>query len=205
MKWPVKAEFWNERYRGEEYAYGAEPNDFLRAHAGLFGKGARILSLAEGEGRNAVFLAQQGCFVRGVDFSKEGQRKALRLAASRGVAIEYELADLTQYDPGEQIWDGVVSVFCHMAEHERPALYRRVAAALKPGGIFLLESYNKGQLELGTGGPKDASYLLAKEDLDLAFEGFEILLSHDLFRTVEEGEHHRGRSSVTQFLARKPL
>jgi SAM-dependent methyltransferase len=198
------ADFWNDRYKHEVYAYGSEPNDFLREHAGLFPERSRIVSLAEGEGRNAVFLARQGHLVRGLDFSEEGQRKALRLAEAHGVEIEYELADLCHYDLGEAAWDGVVSVFCHLSENDRPGLFRAVTRALRPGGIFLLESYNKEQLALGTGGPKDAAYLLSKAEVEQAFQSFEILLCHDLLRTIEEGDHHSGTGSVTQFIARKP-
>jgi SAM-dependent methyltransferase len=198
------ADFWNDRYKREVYAYGSEPNDFLRQHAGLFPERSRIVSLAEGEGRNAVFLARQGHVVRGLDFSEEGQRKALRLAEAHGVRIEYELADLCHYDLGEAAWDGVVSVFCHLSENDRPSLFASVARALKPGGIFLLESYNKAQIDLGTGGPKDVAYLLAKVELEQAFQEFEILLCRDRLRTIEEGDHHSGTGSVTQFIAWKP-
>ncbi|MCC7339941.1 MAG: class I SAM-dependent methyltransferase [Bryobacterales bacterium] len=204
MQPSTNADFWNERYKGEDYAYGSEPNDFLREHASIFGESARVLSLGEGEGRNAVFLAQRGLRARGLDFSEEGQRKALRLAKARGVTIEYELADLGHYEMKEGIWDGVVSVFCHPPEKERPELFRSVISGLKPGGVFLLESYNKAQLALGTGGPKDAACLLSREELEDAFRGFEILLSRDLVRTIKEGSHHDGTSSVTQFIARKP-
>jgi SAM-dependent methyltransferase len=198
------ADFWNDRYKREDYVYGSAPNDFLHEHASLFPAGSRIVSLAEGEGRNAVFLARQGHLVRGLDFSEEGQRKALRLAEAHGVQIEYELADLCRYDLGEAAWDGVVSVFCHLSEDDRPGLFRALKRALRPGGIFLLESYNKEQLPLGTGGPKDAAYLLSKIELEQTFQDFEILLCQDLLRMIEEGDHHSGTGSVTQFIARKP-
>lgn len=198
------ADFWNARYKTEAYLYGAEPNDFLREHAGLFRLGDRVLSLAEGEGRNAVFLAEQGCSVRGVDFSPEGQTKALALAKARGVAIDYVLADLTRYDMGCDAWDGIVSIFCHMSSHDRPPLYAAIKAALKPGGIFVLEGYNAAQLSCCTGGPKDADYLTSLDMLIDAFKGFKIVLARDTVHDIREGLGHTGSGSVTQFIVRKP-
>jgi SAM-dependent methyltransferase len=197
--------FWDERYQDEAYAYGASPNDFLRAHAVLFKPGDRVLSLAEGEGRNAVFLARQGCRVRGVDFSAQGCRKALGLAQEHRLQIEYDVADLTRYDMEEAKWDGVVSVFCHLSEISRPALYQSVRRGLKPGGIVLLESYNRKQLDFGTGGPRESSHLVSLDELKGAFDDFEIMLAQDVMREVREGHYHSGTGSVTQFIARKPV
>lgn len=201
----TEADFWDERYKHDSYLYGAEPNDLLREHASLFRSGGRVLSLAEGEGRNAVFLAEQGCLVQGVDFSPEGQAKALALAEARGVAIDYVLADLTQYSMGSEAWDGIVSIFCHMASHDRPSLYAAIMAALKPGGVFLLEGYNAAQLSYSTGGPKDVDYLTSLDMLMEAFKGFEILLAQDTVHDIREGLGHTGSGSVTQFIARKPI
>ena len=198
------ADFWDERYKPEAYLYGDEPNDFLREHAGLFRPGDQILSLAEGEGRNAVFLAQQNYQVQGVDFSTEGQAKALGLAKTRGVSIDYVLADLTQYDMGIDAWDGVVSIFCHLSSRDRPPLYAAISAALKPGGVFLLEGYNAAQLSYCTGGPKDVDYLTSLDMLVEAFRGFEIILAQDTVHDIREGLGHTGPGSVTQFIARKP-
>jgi SAM-dependent methyltransferase len=199
----TESEYWDERYRDEAYFYGFSPNDFLREHAGLFKAGDRVLSLAEGEGRNAVFLAQRGCKVRGVDFSARGYEKAMELARRQVVSIEYDVADLTQYNMGDAQWDGVVSIFCHLSERDRPALYRSIKRGLKPRGVFLLESYNKQQLDFGTGGPKEISHLVSLSDLTGAFGDFEILLARDILRDVQEGTHHNGAGSVTQFIVRK--
>jgi cyclopropane fatty-acyl-phospholipid synthase-like methyltransferase len=197
--------FWDERYRGDAYLYGVEPNDFLHEHVGLFAAGDRVLSLAEGEGRNAVFLAECGCEVRGVDFSPEGQAKAMQLARSRSVTLDYVLADLTRYDMGESSWDAVVSIFCHMSEDDRPPLYAAIRRALKSGGIVLLEGYNAAQLSYTTGGPKDLGYLTSLDMLTKAFKGFEIILARDTVRDIREGHGHTGDGSVTQFIARKPI
>jgi cyclopropane fatty-acyl-phospholipid synthase-like methyltransferase len=197
--------FWNNRYKDEEYFYGQHPNDFLRDHIALFKNGDAVLTLAEGEGRNAVFLAQHGCKVRSVDFSIAGRTKTLQLAQKQGVIVDYDVADLTQYDLGCNKWDAIVSIFCHLSETNRPALYQSIKQALKPGGIFLLESYNKKQLEFGTGGPKEASHLISLYELKKAFENFETILSQDVERAIVEGKFHDGISSVTQFITRKPM
>ncbi len=198
------SEFWNERYQSADYMYGVQANDFLRAQAHCIKQGGRVLSLAEGEGRNAVYLAKQGCQVRGVDFSAEGHRKAMELAERQEVIIDYDLADLTSYNMGEAEWDAVVSIFCHLHLTERVAVYEAVKGALKPGGVFIFEAYNANQLEHGTGGPGDASFLASLGQLRKVFEGFEILLAQDVVREIHEGEHHFGTSAVTQFVARKP-
>lgn len=198
------SEFWNERYQNKEYMYGIQGNDFLQAQAHLIQRGGRVLTLAEGEGRNAVYLAEQGCTVRGVDFSAKGQEKALKLAEQRKVTIDYELADLTSYDMGVSDWHAIVSIFCHLHESERPELYRSIRQGLKPGGLFIQEVYNGKQLEYGTGGPGDASYLGSLDQLKEAFDGFELVVAQDIVREIHEGEHHFGTSAVTQFVARKP-
>ncbi len=199
----TQAAFWDERFQGEAYAYGLDPNDFLREHAALFHSGARILSLAEGEGRNAVFLADRQCEVRCVDYSEAGRRKALELARKRGVDLEYDLADLTTYNMQQAQWDGVISIFCHLADHQRPALFDAVKQSLKPGGVFLMEAYNPGQLAYNSGGPKALSHLPSLQELNQAFSDYEIILARDLERDIHEGPAHDGLSSVVQFIARK--
>ena len=199
------SEFWNERYENESYMYGVNANDFLQAQAHLIYQGGRVLSLAEGEGRNAVYLAQQGYRVRGVDFSSKGREKALNLAQTQKVSIEYDLADLTRYELGVASWDAVVSIFCHLHDTDRLAVYELVKRALKPGGVFILEAYNRKQLQYGTGGPSDASYLASLDQLKAFFEEFGIVLEQDIVREIYEGEHHYGLSAVTQFVARKPI
>ncbi|MEM8672987.1 MAG: class I SAM-dependent methyltransferase [Cyanobacteria bacterium P01_G01_bin.67] len=197
--------FWDDRYQDEKYIYGQHPNDFLRDNASLFKNGDAVLTLAEGEGRNAVFLAQHGCKVRGVDFSVAGRAKALQLAQKQGVTVDYDVADLTQYDMGYAKWDGIVSIFCHLSESNRSALYQSIEQALKPRGIFLLESYNKKQLEFDTGGSRELSHLLSLYELKKAFESFEIIVAQDVERAIVEGNSHNGISSVTQFIARKSM
>lgn len=199
----LESAFWDERFKEEVYAYGLEPNDFLREQVDLFQKGDQVLCLAEGEGRNGVFLAQHHCRVRGVDFSAKGRKKALRLAQKQGVNMDYDLADLTTYEMGRSRWNGIVSLFCHLPENQRPALYQSIKDALKPGGLFLVEAYNKRQLAYSTGGPANASHLFSLEELVRTFSEFETIVARDLERDIQEGPSHNGLSAVTQFIVRK--
>jgi 2-polyprenyl-3-methyl-5-hydroxy-6-metoxy-1,4-benzoquinol methylase len=205
-RWRRKFEaMWDERYQRETLTYGDEPNDFLAEQAGLLRPGT-CLCLAEGQGRNAVWLAGQGFSVTAVDQSSVGMARAQELAADRGVAVATEVADLAQYDLGVERWDNIVSIFGHLPSELRRDVHRRVVEALRPGAIFLLEAYTPVQLETsGTGGPPDPDMLPTAEILTEELAGLEILLAQEVVRQVNEGEHHRGEGAVVQFIARKPL
>ena len=153
---------WDQRYDTEEYVYGTAPNEFLVAHAARIPKG-HVLCLGEGEGRNGVWLAEQGYRVTAVDSSSVGLAKARRLAEARGVSLETVAADLAEYDLGEVAWDGIVSIFCHVPMDLRRDLHSRVVRALRPGGAFLLEAYTPRQLALATGGPPTAELMMDPE------------------------------------------
>ena len=196
-------EFWDRRFGAHEYVYGTEPNDFLFDNAPHIPPG-RVLCLGEGEGRNAVFLAGRGHPVTAVDFSREGQRKALALAARRAVAIGYVVSDLQDYEPDEGAFSGVVSIFCHLPPRIRREVYRRAAAALQPGGVIIVEAYSPAQLALGTGGPKDPAMLVRLDDLRAELPGLEEIVARETQRDVHEGTLHGGRSAVTQLVARRP-
>lgn len=192
---------WNERYAGEEFAYGTEPNSFLVENAGLLT--GPVLSLAEGEGRNAVFLASLGLDVLGVDGSEVGLAKAQKLAASRGLAIKTEVADLATYDPPENHYGSVISISAHLSSKSRNRLYRLVERSLKPGGVILLEAYTKSQISRNTGGPKDPDMLMDLAELEKQFPNCDPILSREIEREVIEGKFHTGLASVVQFIARK--
>lgn len=192
---------WNERYATDDYVYGTDPNTFLAEHAHKIS--GSVLSLAEGEGRNAVFLASLGLKVLGVDGSAVGLEKAQKLAASKGVSIETQVADLTDYTPPSESFDAVVSIFAHLPSEARKRLHRQVVQALKPGGLILLEGYSKAQLKNNTGGPKDTDMLLDPAELADEFPGCETLLLEELERNVVEGHMHTGAASVVQLIARK--
>lgn len=131
---------WDERYSEAQYAYGKEPNDFLAENYNALPIG-KVLSLAEGEGRNAVFLAKKGYEVTAVDSSEVGLKKAEKLANEHGVKIDLVQADLANYDIGENKWDGIVSIFCPLPAAVRTNVYRKSVKGLKSGGVFLLEAY----------------------------------------------------------------
>lgn len=196
-------EFWNQRFGRDEYVYGTSPNTFLESSAQFFPASGKVLCIAEGEGRNALFLCQQGHTVNAVDLSTEGKAKAERLAQQHGVSLEYAICDLNDFDYGENQWNAIVSIFAHVDSASRKNIYHKAIASLKPGGIFLLESYHPRQLEYGTGGPKDVDMLVTLEDLRTHFQGLEVLHEAELERDVTEGSFHTGNAYVTQLIVRK--
>lgn len=196
--------FWDSRFGQEAYVYGRQPNAFLAEHHLVFPKGARILSLGEGEGRNAVFLARQGYDLTALDASEEGMRKLTKLAAEGGVLVSQRQEDVTAAELGRSRWNGIVNIFCHLPSADRPGLYARIREALKPGGIFLAEFFTPRQLDYASGGPKDADMLVTLDELKQAFEGFEFVLAEEELATLDEGPYHQGLASVVRFIARKP-
>lgn len=193
---------WDERYAKGEYFYGTEPNTFLAEHTKLLT--GPVLSLAEGEGRNAVFLASRGLEVLGVDSSSVGLAKAQRLAATKGVTIQTEVADLATYDLPAAHFGSVISIFAHLPGALRQRLYPLVERSLKPGGLLLLEAYTLAQLPKSTGGPKDPDLLMSAAGLRNEFPHLEVILARELDRDIAEGGHRAGGlGSVVQFIARK--
>ncbi len=195
--------FWNERYASPDYAYGTQPNDFLVARAASFDKGSRILCLADGEGRNGVWLATQGHRVSSLDIADQGIVKARELAQVAGVVIDAQVADVTEFDPGVEGWDAIVSIFLHLPPAPRRALHARCAQALRPGGVFVYEAYAQGQLGRGTGGPPDAALLPALEELLGDWPGCEVVHRFSGPRAVREGALHSGVGVVNQVVARR--
>lgn len=194
---------WNERYAEPGFVYGTAPNDFLAQHVGHLPAGGDVLSLAEGEGRNAVFLAQRGFRVTAVDGSAVGLEKARQLAATSGVEIETIVSDLAVFDLGVDRWDGVVSIWCHVPSAVRARLHRATVAALRPGGVLLLESYTPKQLEHKTGGPPSADLLTTRAELEHQLRGLGFVSCEEKTREVHEGKYHNGMSAVVQLVARK--
>jgi SAM-dependent methyltransferase len=193
---------WDERYSAEGYAYGTAPNEFLVEKVSCISKG-KVLSLAEGEGRNAVFLAKQGYSVTAVDGSLVGLNKAGKLAEENDVIIEFIHADLADYDLGENKWDGIISIFCPLPSSLRKELYKKVMAGLKQNGVFLLEAYTPGQLKHGTGGGNSVDVMQSKESLSLELAGLKFKHLIELERNVIEGVYHTGIGSVVQAIAVK--
>ncbi|MDU0458391.1 MAG: class I SAM-dependent methyltransferase [Geobacteraceae bacterium] len=195
---------WDQRYSEPGYTYGTTPNTFLVSVVNRIPPG-RVLMLAEGEGRNAVYLASLGYRITAVDASAVGLGKALELAAERGVSLTTVVADLDRFEiePGQ--WDAIVSSFCHIPSAIRIPLHRKVVNGLKPGGVFVLEGFSKEQMDYDTGGPKSLDMLMSIEELLQELAGLEIIHAATLVRDVKEGRGHTGLASVVQILAMKPL
>ncbi|HEY0946441.1 MAG TPA: class I SAM-dependent methyltransferase [Opitutaceae bacterium] len=200
----MEPEFWNQRFGGDTYFYGTEPNAFVAACAAQIPPGP-VLCLGEGEGRNAVFLAARGHAVTAVDQSSAGLAKARRLAGARGVALTTVAADLANFPIEPGAWAGIVATFVHLPPALRGEVHRRAALGLKPGGVIVLEAYTPAQVRFRTGGPvNQPELLMTLAALRVEFAGLEFSLAQEVERDVYEEPGHRGRSAVVQVLARRP-
>lgn len=197
-------DFWDTRFGGEDYVYGTEPNAFLRAQAFRLAPGARVLLPGDGEGRNGVWLAEQGMDVLSVDASEVGLAKARRLAVARGVRIATERADLVRWEWPRAAFDAVVSAFLHLAPEDRKIVHRAIAASLRPGGVVILEAFRPEQLAHASGGPRDAAMLYAPEVLRADFDGLEVLVCEEALDPLDEGTFHSGPAATVRFVAKRP-
>jgi len=202
---PDAAEMWNRRFGGDDFLFGTEPNVWLREHAPRhWVPGQRVLCVADGEGRNSVWLAQQGLRMEAFDIAEAGVAKARALAARRGVTVDYQVASCDGYAWPEAAYDGIAAIFVQFADPAmRSRLFTRMAAALKPGGSLLLQGYTPQQLAYGTGGPGQLSHLYTESMLREAFAGLEIVTLHSYEAEVDEGSGHHGRSALIGLIARR--
>lgn len=208
MSFPDYADFWEGRYRsaGDDYLFGTAPNRFLAAQAERFGAGQRVLSVADGEGRNSVWLAEQGCDVTAVELSGVALERASKLARGRHVAVDFVQADIFHWEWPEAAFDAVVGIFIQFAgPAERQRLFAGMKGAVKPGGMLVLQGYTPKQLEYRTGGPSAVENLYTEAQLRDEFAGWSIehLLEHE--QIVSEGSGHVGRSALIDLVARRPL
>jgi cyclopropane fatty-acyl-phospholipid synthase-like methyltransferase len=195
---------WDERYAQEGYLFGTEPNVFLVTQQHFLKPGMRCLAVADGEGRNGVWLAQQGLKVLSVEASAAALEKAKKLAQQRGVAIEFEQADLTQWEWGEDRFDVVAAIFIQFAPPAlREQMFAGIKRCLKPGGLLLLQGYTPRQLEYKTGGPPVAENMYTETLLRKAFGDMEILHLREHDEHVSEGTAHSGMSALIDLVARK--
>lgn len=196
---------WDRRYGEADALFGDEPNAWLAAHAYLLPVHARVLSLADGQGRNGVWLAQRGCQVTAFDLSPIGIEQARRRARERDVAIDLSVTDIADWTWAPDAFDAVVGIFFQFASPElRERIFAGVARTLVPGGVFVLEGYGLRQLEHRTGGPGVAENLYTMPMLLQAFEGWRIEASRDLDADLAEGSGHVGRSHLLSMVLRKP-
>ena len=194
---------WDERYSEPGFVYGTDANEFLVSVVNQIPPG-KILSLAEGEGRNAVYLASLGYQVVGVDGSEVGLGKAQALAVERGVAITTVHADLSQFEIDQEQWDGIIACYCHVPSAIRIPLHHAAVRGLKSGGVFVLEAYSKEQLAYDTGGPQSLDMLMSLDDVKRELAGLEFSHAVQVEREVREGSRHTGLASVIQIVGIKP-
>lgn len=194
---------WDERYSEEGFAFGDQPNDFLVEVEPTLARGDTLM-LGDGDGRNGVWMAQQRHRVTSVDLSPVGVVKAKQLASQRGTTIDAHVGDLETFDMAIESWDNIVSIFCHVPSAIRRSVHNNVKAALRPGGRFVLESYNAANIGRGVGGPQSADLTVELEELEADFVGWALEVHRAIDRNIVEGKYHDGHSSTVQFVAVKP-
>lgn len=196
---------WDTRFAGPGFAYGSLPNQFLVTQRYRLDRGMSVLAVADGEGRNGVWLAQQGMTVTGVDSSAVGLQKAMRLALDRDVALRTICADLTDWAWPQGTFDAVVAVFIHFPPSVRAAMHRAMIGALRPGGLLLMEAFHRDQLGRTSGGPPVAEMLydVAMLRADMAAAGAEVLSVQRVEQTLDEGRLHKGEAVTVQLVARR--
>ncbi|MEO8935606.1 MAG: class I SAM-dependent methyltransferase [Burkholderiaceae bacterium] len=196
---------WNERFAGEDYVFGREPNKYLRAHASVLAPHGRALCVADGEGRNSVWLARQGLQVEAFDIAEVGVAKARKLAADAGVSIAFHVAGCEEWPWAADAYDAVVAVFVQFADPAmRGRLFTNMIRALKPGGVLILQGYTPKQLDYKTGGPGVLSHLYTADLLRETFASLQTIELVEYEAELSEGVRHAGRSALIGFVARKP-
>jgi SAM-dependent methyltransferase len=200
------AEFerWEQRYAAPEYVFGTEPNAFLKSQAGVLPKTGKALAVADGEGRNGVWLAEQGLDVLSVDFSPTALAKAQVLAQLRGVTVRTMQADIVAWEWPTAEFDVVVGIFFQfVAPPERARIFAGIRKTLKPGGLLLIEGYGPKQLEYKTGGPSELENLYTEDLLRAEFAGFSELAIDCHDSMISEGIRHVGMAALIDLVARK--
>jgi len=198
---------WNDRYKNEEYAYGIEPNDFLKEQLAKLPVG-KILFAAEGEGRNAVFAARLGWDVSAFDISSEGRNKAIRLAGNNNVNIDYKTGELPALNFKENEFDAIALIYAHFPVEIRSAYHELLDSYLRKGGVIIFEAFSKKHLEYRqknekVGGPADLAKLFSIEELQSDFKDYEIIEFVETEVELREGLYHNGIGSVIRFVGRK--
>ena len=198
---------WNERFGNEEFAYGEEPNNYLKEQLQKLSRG-NILFPAEGEGRNAVFAARLGWNVSAFDISVEGKKKAMKLAEANGVKIDYQLGELETLQYKQEQFDAIAFIYAHFPADIKSFYHKSLDKYLRPGGLIIFEAFSKKHVEYlkkneAVGGPKDIDMLFSVEELKLDFSNYEIIEMSETEIELKEGPFHNGTGSVIRFLGRK--
>lgn len=201
---PDAVDTWNNRFRNNAYIFGTDPNNYLQQHTRVWQPGDHVLCVADGEGRNSVWLAQQGLAVDAFDISNVGVAKAKKLAAGAGVMVRYDISDCDSWPWPEGVYDGIAAIFVQFADPEmRKRLFANIVRALKPGGYLVLQGYTPKQLEYKTGGPPLVSHLYTAPMLREAFSGLEIVELREYEEVLNEGTQHAGMSALIGMVVRK--
>lgn len=201
----MSVEFWNDRYRGDAYTYGTAPNQFVRRHVNALPAGGAVVELGAGEGRNAIYLAEQGFDVTALDYAAEGLRKLEQLATKRGVSVATIHADVTGWQPA-RTWDGLICTFLHLPPDARGAFYQTMQQALRPGGMLVAEWFRPEQVTEGyeSGGPPAVEMMVTADELRTHFPAAGIQHIEALETTLDEGPHHSGPAAVVQLIWQRP-
>lgn len=200
---------WDERYKGDEFAYGKAPNAFFKEQLSKLQPGS-ILMPADGEGRNGVFAAQSAWKVTSCDFSIEGRSKALQLAKENQVTLEYIVGDLEQLSFDIEAFDAIGLIYAHFPAEKKSAFHKKLSAYLKVGGLIIFEAFSKAHLQYAkldpkVGGQMGIDTLFSKEELLEDFKNYEVLLLQEEEIFLNEGKFHNGKGSVIRFIGRKNL
>jgi 2-polyprenyl-3-methyl-5-hydroxy-6-metoxy-1,4-benzoquinol methylase len=198
----MDSNFWNSRYSEPGFAYGTRPNDYLLSVASTIPANSKVLCIADGEGRNSVYLAELGHQVTAIDFSEAGLNKAKKLAEEKGLQIETIHADLKDYHFQPETYDVVVSIFAHFPDPLRKKVHQGILKSLKKDGLIILEAYHPEQLRYKTGGPQFSEMLYSEEMMKSDFASLSTLDCHKVEREVQEGKYHAGLSATTQLFGK---
>ncbi len=199
------APMWDERYGTTEYVFGTEPAEFLPNHRDVLVPGTETLVVADGEGRNSVYLAGQGLQVTAMDLSDVGVAKARSLAAARGVTVDFRIADILTWEWAPDAYDIVVGVFIQFLDpQQRATVFAGMQRTLRSGGRLLLHGYRPEQIQYGTGGPRVPSHLYDAALLTDAFAAMNIDVLRSYDAELDEGAGHAGMSALIDLVATKP-
>jgi SAM-dependent methyltransferase len=199
------AQTWNHRYQSEGFVFGTEPNHWLASHAHVWQPGARVLCVADGEGRNSVWLAQRGVQVDAFDIAELGVAKARALADAANVKVNFQVADVDSFHWPPGAYDGIAAIFIQFAPPaQRARLFEHMVQALKPGGVLLLQGYTPQQLVYKTGGPGQLDHLYTEELIRQSFAQMRLDVLDVYEAELSEGQGHRGRSALLGLVATKP-
>jgi SAM-dependent methyltransferase len=198
----MSKDFWNSRYSQQEFAYGTDPNKFLKEQLEKFRAGTALF-LGEGEGRNAVYAAKLGWQVDAVDFSTAAKDKALKLAEENKVTINYEVCDLSDYSFKENYYDLVVMIFIHLPLDLRKIIFERSIQSLKQNGKLIIEAFGKEQINNSSGGPRAQDLLYSESDIIDLVKNLNTDLLESKTINLDEGEHHKGKADVIRYVGVK--